>query len=163
MRARSSQKHVRFTESQTSCERSFKCRDASVKPVVEDPMDDDKIPDESGAEVSPLPPELQESEKMKHELTHIPCQPWCSPCVKGKAQTEQHKRTERIIEDSELSVVQCDYHVLQGVAATDGLKVLSMYVKTFGYGMSTVVEMKGATDTFAVMWAEKMLNCLCTL
>ena len=35
-----------------------------------------------------------------------------------------------------------------------------MYVKTFGYGMSTVLEMKGATDTFAVVWAVTMLNCL---
>ena len=126
-------------------------------------MDDDRIPVESGAEFSPVPPEPSESEKMKHELTHIPCQPWCTPCIKGKAKAEPHKRTERIIEDSELSVVQCDYLVLKGVAAPDGLKVLNVYVKTLGYGMSTVVEIKGATDTFAVMWAEKMLNCLWTL
>ena len=89
---------------------------------------------------------------MIHELTHIPLQPWC--------QAEPHKRTERIIEDSELTVVQCDYLVWKDVAATSGLKVLSMYVRTFGYGMSTVVEMKGATDTFAAVWAVKMLNCI---
>ena len=160
MRAGSSRQSVRFTESQPCCERSFNCRDAVVKPVVEDPMDDDRIPVESGAKVTPVPPEPTEWEKMKHELTHIAFQPWCASCVKGKAQAEPHKRTERIIEDSELSVVQCDYLVLKGVAATDGLKVPSMYVKTFGYGMSTVVEMKGATDTCAVFWAVKMLNCL---
>ena len=74
--------------------------------------------------------------------------------------TTGHKRTERIIEDSELPIVQCDYLVLQDVAATGGLKVLSMYLRTFGYGMSTVVEMKGAADTFAAVWAVKMLNCL---
>ena len=66
------------------------------------------------------------------------------------------KRTERIIEDSELTVVQCDHFVWKDVAATDGLKVLSMYVKTLGYGMSTVVEMKGATDTFALLVAENV-------
>ena len=49
--------------------------------------------------------------------------------------------------------------MLKDVAATGGLKVLSMHVRTFGYGMSTVVEMKGATDTFATVWAVKMLNC----
>ena len=38
------------------------------------------------------------SKKMKHQLTHIPFQPWCTPCVKDKAQTEPHKRTERIVE-----------------------------------------------------------------
>ena len=36
--------------------------------------------------------------------------------------------------------------------------MLSMYVRTFGYGMSTVVETKGPTDMFATMWAVKMLN-----
>ena len=97
---------------------------------------------------------------MKHEITYIPLQPWCTSCVKGKAQAEPHKRTERIIGDSELPVVQCDYLVLKDVAVTGGLKVLNKYVKTFGYGMSTLVETKGATDTFAVVWAVKILNCL---
>ena len=78
----------------------------------------------------------------------------------SNAQAEPHKRIERFIEDSELPIVQCDYLVLKDVAATSGLKVLSMYVRTFGYGMSTVVEMKCATDTFATIWAVKMLNCL---
>ena len=69
-------------------------------------------------------------------------QPWCTSCVKGKAQAEPHKRTERIIEDSELPVIQCDYLMLKDTAGTGGLKVLSMYVRTFGYGMSTVVDTK---------------------
>ena len=73
--------------------------------------------------------------------------------------TEPHKRTERIIEDSELPVVQCDYFVLQAAAATFGLKVLSIYVNTLRYGMSTVVEMKSAPDALAVVWALTMLNC----
>ena len=38
--------------------------------------------------------------------------------------------------------------------------MLSMYVRTFGYGMSTVVETKGPTDMFATMWAVKMQNFL---
>ena len=137
-----------------------RCCDADVTPIVRDLLDDDRIPVESGAEITPVPREPSESEKMKHELTHIPFQPWCTSCVKGKAQAEPHKRTERIIEDSELPVVQCDYLVLKDVAATSGLKVLSMYVRTFGYGMSTVVDMKGPTDTYATVWAVKMLNCL---
>ena len=38
--------------------------------------------------------------------------------------------------------------------------MLSMYVRTFGYCMSTVVEMKSPTDTFATVWAVRMLNFL---
>ena len=106
-----------------------------------------------------VPHEPSEFEKQKN-LTHIPFKQWCTSCVKGKAQAEPHKRTERIIEDSELPVRQCDYLMLKDVAGTGGLKVLSMYVRTFGYGMSTVVESKGPTDMFASMWAVKMLNFL---
>ena len=136
------------------------CQDADVKPIVRDPMDDDRILVESGAEMTPVPHELSEFEKLKHRFTHVPFQPWCTSCVKGKAQAEPRKRTERIIDDSELPVIQCDYFMLKDVAGTGGLKVLSMYVTTFGYGMSTVVEMKGPTDTFATVWAVKMLNFL---
>ena len=93
-----------------------RCHDADVTPIVRDPLDDDSIPVESRAEIIPVPPEPSESEKMKHELTHIPFQPWCTSCVEGKAQAEPHKRTERIIEDSELPVVQRDYLVLKDVA-----------------------------------------------
>ena len=110
--------------------------------------------------MTPVPHEPSEFEKQKHHLTHIPFQPWCTSCVKGKAQAEPHKRTDRIIEDSELPMIQCDYLMLKDIAGTGGLKVLSKYVRTFGYGMSTVVETKGPKDMFATMWAVKMLNIL---
>ena len=76
--------------------------------------------------MTPVPHEPSEFEKLKHQLTHIPFQPWCTSCVKGKAQEEPHKRTVRIIEVSELPVIQCDHLMLKDVAATRGLKVLSM-------------------------------------
>ena len=142
------------------CQRKRACQDVDVKPVVRDPMDDDRVLVESGTEMTPVPHEPSEFEKQKHNLTHIPFQPWCTSCVKGKAQEEPHKRTERIIEDSELPVIQCDYLMLKDTAGTGRLKVLSMYVRIFGYGMSTVVETKGPTDMFATMWAVKMLNFL---
>ena len=142
-------------------ERKRACQDVDVKPVVRDPMDDDRVLVESGTGMTPVPREPSEFEKQKHNLTHIPFQPWCTSCVKGKAQADPHKRTERIIEDSELPVIQCDYYLmLKDTAGTGGLKVLSMYVRTFGYGMSTVVETKGPTDTYATTWAVKMLNFL---
>ena len=115
--------------------------DAIIQPVVEDPVHDDRIPVEAGAEPIPVPCESSESEKMKHEFTHIPFKPWCTSCVKGKAQSEPRKRIERIAEDSERPIVQRDYFVLNDTAA-GGLKVQSMYVNSFGYGTSTVVETK---------------------
>ena len=98
------------------CQRKRACRDVDVKSVVQDPMDDDRVLVESGTEMTPVPREPSEFEKQKHNLTHIPFQPWCTSCVKGKAQAEPHKRTERIIEDSELPVIQCDYLMLKDTA-----------------------------------------------
>ena len=89
-------------------------QDADVKLVVRDPMDDDRVLVESGAEMTPVPHEPSEFEKQKHNLTHIPFQPWCTSCV--KAQAEPHKRTRRIIEDRELPGIQCDHLMLKDVA-----------------------------------------------
>ena len=140
------------------CQRKRTCRDVDVKPVVQDPMDDDRVLVKSGTELTPVPREPSEFEKQKHNLTHIPFQPWCTSCVEGKAQAEPHKRAQRIFEDSEFPVIQCDCLMLKDTAGTGGLKVLSMCVRTFGCGMSTVVERKGPTDSNATTWAVKMLN-----
>ena len=43
---------------------------------------------------------------------------------KAKHKRNHTKRIERIIEDRELPVIQCDYLVLKDVAGTGGLKVL---------------------------------------
>ena len=83
-------------------QRNRNCQDAGVKPIVQDPIDDDRIFVESGAEMTPVAHDPSEIEKLKHQLTHLPFQPWCTSCVKGKAQAKPHKRTEHIIEDSGL-------------------------------------------------------------
>ena len=42
------------------------CQDEDVKPVVRDPMDDDRVLVESRAEMTPVPHEPSEFEKQKH-------------------------------------------------------------------------------------------------
>ena len=59
--------------------------DAIIQPAVEDPVHDDRIPVEAGAELIPIPCEPSEPEKMKHELTHIPFKPWRTSRVKRKS------------------------------------------------------------------------------
>ena len=66
------------------------------------------------------------------------------------ASKAKHKRNHTN-EQSASSKIHFDYLMLKDVAGTGGLKVLSMYVRTFGYCMSTVVETKGPTDMFATM------------
>ena len=123
-----------------NCQRKHACQDIDVKPVVRDPIDDDRVLVESGAEMTPVAQEPSESKKQKHNLTHIPFQPWCTSCVKGKAQAEPHKRTERIIEDSELPVIQCDYLMLRCCGHRWTESAQHVCENIFGYGMSTVVE-----------------------
>ena len=53
-------------------------------------------------------------------------------------QNHTHTRIERVVEDSELPLVQCEF--LTDIAGTDGVTVQSMHAKTFGYDISTVVE-----------------------
>ena len=115
-------------------ERKRACQDVDVKPVLRDPVDDDRVLVESGAEMTPVPHEPSEFQKQRHNCHSHPISTMVHICVKGNAQAEPHKRTERIIEDRELPVIQCDYLMLKDVAGTSGLKVLSMYVRTFGYG-----------------------------
>ena len=69
-------------------QRNRACQDADVKPIVRDPVDDDRVLVESRAEMTPVPHEPSEFEKQIHHLTHIPFQPWCTSCVKGKAHTQ---------------------------------------------------------------------------
>ena len=64
---------------------SPKRNDAVVRPGVEDPVEDGRIPAEAGAGMIAAPCEHSEIVKMKHELTHIPVQPWRTSCVKGKS------------------------------------------------------------------------------
>ena len=97
---------------------------------MRDPVADGRIPAEAGPPCEPT-----EMEKMKRELTHVPFQPRCTSCFKSKSTGRTTQTIERSIEDS--------YLVLTDVAASDGLNVLSMHVKSFGCGTSTVVENEG--------------------
>ena len=54
-----------------NCQRKRACQDVDVKPVVRDPMDDDRVLVESGTEMTPVPHEPSEFEKQKHNLTHF--------------------------------------------------------------------------------------------
>ena len=107
------------------------------------------------------PCEPSEIEKPNHDLTHILFQPWSKSCVKSKTQAEPHTRIVHITEDSQLPSDQRDWPRCEKyVEAPDGLNIFSMYVPSVGYGTSTIVETKGATDMFAMTWVVKKLKCL---
>ena len=80
---------------------TINCQDADVKAIVRNPMDDDKILVQSRAEMTPVPHEPSEFEKLKHQLTHIPFQPYIilqcdpEPSLINEAESVISKRQER--------------------------------------------------------------------
>ena len=47
-------------------------------------------------------------EREEHEVTHLPYRPWCQHCVRGKAKSSQHRRSENTA-DRQVPVVAMDY------------------------------------------------------
>ena len=110
----------------------------------------------SKTDMTPVRHELSNFEK--HNLAHISFQTCCKSCVKGKTHAEPHKRTERIIEDNEFPVIQCNYLMLKVVAGTTRLKVLNMHVRHSDTACPQSSKTK--KNMFATMWAVEMFNFL---
>ena len=70
---------------------SSKRDDAIVQPVVDDPVDDDIIFVEAGAEPTPAPCKPSECQKVKHNLTLIPLKPWLIPRFRGNDVSPLHR------------------------------------------------------------------------
>ena len=90
-----------------------------MQPIVEDPVEDDRIPAEAGARMFPTPFEPSEIEKTK--------------------QTQNHTNELSVSPKTANFPVQWeDCLVLKDVAVSDGLKVLRMYVKSCGFELSWI-------------------------
>ena len=126
----------------TNNQRNRACHHADVKPIVRDSMDDDRVlVKSSGAEMTLVPHEPSEFEKTETSSHSHPMSTMVHHASKHKRNhTNEQSASSKT---SELPVIQCDYLMLKDVPGTGGLKVLSMYVRTFGYGMSRVVETRG--------------------
>ena len=70
----------------------------------------------------------------------------------SKTQAETHKRIERIIEDSNLPIVQCDYLVLKDVAVFARLKLTVGNRRDRKYVASDNVDV----SKLLIKWAESM-------
>eukprot|EP00971_Amphidinium_carterae_P191302 3796024-Amphidinium_carterae.1 len=88
----------------------------------------------------------------RHNLTHLPYQPWCSICRQSRARDEAHRRVvgARREEQEEKHVqVQLDYTFVTEDGAT--MTILTARALTSGWSAATVVPSKGAV-AFAVRW-----------
>ena len=88
------------------CQRKCACRDVDMKPVVRDPMDDDRVLVESGTEMTPVPHEPSEFEKTETQshshpistMVHIMRQ---RQSTSGTTQANRaHHRRQRTLSDT---------------------------------------------------------------
>ena len=62
-----------------------------------------------------------------------------------KTHTQDHTaKIERFTGDIDLPVAERDYMFMKEIVDSDGTKLLSMYVTSFGYGIFTAAGEKGA-------------------
>ena len=61
------------------------------------------------------PREPTNTEKEVHELTHLPPQPWCEQCVRGRGTENPHKRVTFERAESTLPVIAFDFCFISGI------------------------------------------------
>ena len=98
------------------------------------------------------PREPTNTEKEVHELTHLPSQPWCEQCIRGRGTENPHKRVtfERV--ESTLPAIAFDFcfiktsGIVPGVTADEGATCLVLLDVDTGYMKAVPAAGKTVTD-----------------
>ena len=92
------------------------------------------------------------TEKEVHELTHLPPQPWCEQCIRGRATENLHKRVTLERAESTLAVIAFDFcfiktsGIVPGVTADEGAPCLVLLDVDTGYMKAVPAAGKTVTD-----------------
>ena len=92
------------------------------------------------------------TEKEVHELTHLPPQPWCEQCVRGRGTENPHKRGTFERAESTLLVIAFDFcfiktsGIVPGVTAHEGAICLVLLDVDTGYMKAVLAAGKTVTD-----------------
>ena len=92
------------------------------------------------------------TEKGVHELTHLPPQPWCEQCVRGRGTENPHKRVTFERAESTLPVVAFDFcfiktsGIVPDVTADEGATCLVLLDVNTGYMKAEPAAGKTVTD-----------------
>ena len=98
------------------------------------------------------PREPTNTEKEVHELTHLPPQPWCEQCVRGRGTENPHKRVTFERAESTLPVIAFDFcfiktsEIVPGVTADEGATCLVLLDMDAGYVKAVPSAGKTVTD-----------------
>ena len=92
------------------------------------------------------------TEKEVHELTHLPPQPWCEHCVRGRGTENPHKRVTFERAEPTLPVIAFDFcfiktsGIIPGVTADEGATCLVLLDVDTGYMKAAPAAGKTVTD-----------------
>ena len=73
------------------------------------------------------PVELLSEERERHNVSHLPPQPWCEHCVRGRAPEGDHKRVSFERADKELPVIAFDFAFLETCQGSERTRVADAY------------------------------------
>ena len=96
----------------------------------------------------PVPLLPSAEEVARHELTHMPAQPWCDACIRGRGRDAAHYDKKNAMRDEITPVIEMDYFFV-GDEIT-GVSALVANDRASGSLYSTVVTEKGPKCTFAL-------------
>ena len=78
-------------------------------------------------QVPARPVELLSEERERHNVSHLPPQPWCEHSVRGKAPEGDHKRVSFERADKELPVIAIDFAFLKTSQGSERTRVADAY------------------------------------
>ena len=115
-----------------------------MTPQANPGVDDDE-PKTAAATEMTSPAEPSDAARRHHELSHLPFQPWCEHCVRGRA-PDPPKNT-RVRDEI---VIQVDYCFMKTRPQDDLITTLVGVDDSFGRCVAICVERKGARDVLGV-------------
>eukprot|EP00971_Amphidinium_carterae_P131715 2609006-Amphidinium_carterae.1 len=100
---------------------------------------------------APAPADPTLEDRLFHNITHVPYQPWCSLCVRRRARDDAHRRADvEQVRQKPIPVIQIDYCFLksreQEQQHTVMIGIDSVYAMTFAVSC----QQKGSGDSYAM-------------
>ena len=99
-----------------------------------------------------------ESERRRHELSHLPHVPWCTICCGARTIDDAHHVVIHEESVDSLPKIVCDYAEIKMKGDTTPMKVLLVVDSSTGYLGATDVDQKGGSSGFAAKWMAKWLE-----
>ena len=93
-----------------------------------------------------------ESERRRHELSHLPHVPWCTICCRARTKDDAHDVVIHEGSVDSLPKIVCDYAEIKMKGDTTPMKVLLVVDSSTGYLGPTDVGLKGGGSGFAAKW-----------